>query len=398
MKKILILLSLCTAVVLLAGCWDRREVNDLALVMAVGIDKKSAKEIELSVQVIDPKKFGGGLGMGGGGGGAGREGTTFVRSAAGVTIADAMARLQEKFPRSIFWGQTTVFIIGEELAKAGIQEQIEFLARHPQPRLDAFVFVSQGKAADVLELAPPLERYSAEVLREMAEMKNLMRVTLKDLLQMLSSETGAAALPWLEISPSRPGHPAKEHMIPYVAGTAVFKQAKMIGSIDDKITRGLLWIRDEIETAIVTVAPKEAEGLVSLYQLRANTVQVPEIEQGKWKMTLKVETEDDVVQNTTKLNLMNPKFVKMLEKDAEEAIANRMRMAISQGQKEMQADIFGFAETFHRKYPKEWEGAKGHWDDIFPELEVKVEVKAYIRRPGKATVPAGLPKKEVKEK
>lgn len=397
MKNILILFCLCVAVLLPAGCWDRREVNDLALVMAVGIDKKSANEIELSVQVIDPKKFSGGQVMGGGGV-SGKEGTTFVRSAEGVTIADATARLQEKFPRSIFWGQTNVFIIGEELAKAGIQEEIEFLARNPQSRLDAFVFVSKGKAADILELSPPLERYSAEVLREMAEMKNLIRVTLKDLLQTLSSETGAAVLPWVEISPSRLGHPEKEQMIPYVAGTAVFKKAKMVGHIDDKLTRGLLWIRDEIETAMVTVTPKEAEGYVSLYQLRANTKQDSKIEQGKWKITLKVETEDDVIQNTTNLNLMNPKFVKMVEKDAEEVIANRMRMAIAPVQKKMNADIFGFGEAFHRKYPKEWERVKGHWDEIFPELEVKVEVKSYIRRPGKATVPAGLPKEEVKEK
>lgn len=396
MKKILILVFLCAAV-LLGGCWDRREVNDMLLITAAGIDKKSVKEIELSVQVINPIKFGGGQQEMTGSGGRGGEELTFMRSAEGVTIADAMSKLQEKFPRRIFWGQTAVFIIGEQLAKDGIQEQIEFLARHPEPRLDAFVFVSKGKAADILELAPPLERSSSEVLRELAEMQVAMRVTLKDLLQMLGGEAGAAALPWIEPLPPRPGE-SKKQTIPYIQGTAVFKKDKMVGHIDDKVTRGLLWIRDEIGTATVTVTPKAAEGFVSLFQLRANTEQIPKIENGKWKMTVKVFTEDDIVQNSTKLNLMNPKFVKMLEKELEEAIEKRIRMALTQVQKGIQADIFGFAETFHRKYPKEWEREKECWDEVFPMIEVKVKVKAYIRRQGKATIPSGLPKNEVKEK
>ena len=53
-------------ILLLSGCWDRSEVNQLAMVTAIGIDQKEEHRIELSVQVIVPRAImggGGGLGM-----------------------------------------------------------------------------------------------------------------------------------------------------------------------------------------------------------------------------------------------------------------------------------------------------------------------------------------------
>ncbi|MDG0790058.1 hypothetical protein OMP38_03720 [Cohnella ginsengisoli] len=39
-----------------AGCWDRLEINDLALVMATGIDEVEEGQVKLSVQIFVPKK------------------------------------------------------------------------------------------------------------------------------------------------------------------------------------------------------------------------------------------------------------------------------------------------------------------------------------------------------
>ncbi|MDB5055482.1 MAG: germination protein GerC family [Bacilli bacterium] len=401
MIRILLVLLFYTSTLPLSGCWDRMEVNDLALITGASIDKKQGKNIELSVQVFIPRSAGSSQGMGAGGGGGGgggsSSGQTLVRSAEGVTVADAMSKLQEKFPRRIFWGHDEVFIISEELAKAGIRDRIEFMMRYPQVREGAFIFVSKNKAKDMLELIPPLERSSSEVIRESAKSKIAMKVTLMDLMQRLSGDARAVSLPWIEELPPDPGKDEKQS-IPYISGTAVFKKDKLVGHINYKQTRGVLWLRNEIELAIVTVAPKEAEGFVSLNLLRSHTQLIPKIENGTWKMTIKAETEDDIVQNTTTLDFMNPKFSKMLEKELEAGIENNIREALDQVQKKMKADIFGFADAFHRKYPKEWNKVKERWDEVFPTIEISFDIKAHVRRPGKSTVPAGLPEKEVKEK
>ncbi|WP_314003273.1 hypothetical protein [uncultured Paenibacillus sp.] len=66
-----LILALVLLMFLLTGCWDRTEINDLALITAAGIDKKDEKTIELSVLVFAPKGAAGGQsGLGGGGGAA----------------------------------------------------------------------------------------------------------------------------------------------------------------------------------------------------------------------------------------------------------------------------------------------------------------------------------------
>ena len=151
MKKILCMLSLC-GVILLSGCWDRVEINDLAIVTAAAIDATDDNQIELSLQVFIPKSLSSGGGQGGGGGGGGGA-TTLVRSHKGINMSDAMSKLQSEIPRKIFWGQCKVFIFGEKLAKKGIQKEIDFILRHPQARERAYLFVSEGKAKSVLESA-----------------------------------------------------------------------------------------------------------------------------------------------------------------------------------------------------------------------------------------------------
>jgi spore germination protein KC len=397
--RIFFIISICVSNLLLSGCWDRTEINDLAMITAAGIDRKSDKTIELSVQVFIPRAAGGGQqGMSGGGGGGGSSGgQTFVRSAEGVTIADAMSRLQEKLPRLIFWGHNEVFIFGRKIAEEGIHGSLDFMARHPQVREGAYVFVSAKSAKEMLELLPALERSSSEVLRELAKSKIALEVTIKDLTQRMTGDSGAVALPWVEKLPPERGKPEKQ-TIPYISGTAVFKKDKLVGHINDRVTRGVLWLRNEIKLAIVTVPSKEAKGAVSMKILRAQTQLIPKIENGTWKITLKGKTEDDIVQNDTNLVLMNPKFVEKLEKDLEANVEIRAQQALDQVQKKMKVDIFGFANAFHRKYPKEWNKAKDHWDEIFPEVEVTFEIEAKVRRPGMSSEPAGLPEKEVKTK
>ncbi|MDQ7864812.1 Ger(x)C family spore germination C-terminal domain-containing protein [Peribacillus frigoritolerans] len=53
---------------------------------------------------------------------------------------------------------------------------------------------------------------------------------------------------------------------------------------------------------------------------------------------------------------------------------------------------------FYRKYPKQFNKVDNHWDEIFAEMEVEVDVAAHIRRQGYINKPAGLSEEEVKDK
>jgi spore germination protein KC len=305
-------------------------------------------------------------------------------------MAAAASKLQAKIPRTIFWGHCKTYIFGNKLAKAGgIHKQIDFLLRHPGPRERAYLFVSEKKGADILKFQPSLELFMGEGLRKLSEMHIGISTTVKDFEQMLTGDAGAALLPLIKITKEKKSAPTTE--------TAIFKKDKMIGQINTKVTRGLLWLRNEIQVTAITVNPKKGES-ISLDPIRQTTQLLPTIKNGKWKILAKVTAEGTIVQDGSHLDIMSPSITKKVEKEIEKAIKKRMNLTLKKVKNGMNADVFGFAEAFHRKYPKEWEKAKGHWDKILPQVDVKIAVKTHVRRPGFSTTPAGLKENEVEKK
>lgn len=393
-----IFIKLCFAVsifVFLEGCWDRTELNDLALITAMAFDAAEDKQIRATVQIIIPQNQGGGGMSGGVSGGAPKK--TTVRSEKGFNISDALSKLQRKIPRKLFWGQCKVFIFSEQIAKSGIKDEFDFLVRHPQPRERAYMYVSKGKAADSLELFPPIERSSSEVLRELADLQIGIKITLEQLSMKLKEAAEASALPLVYNLPkAKSAEPFQT--IPYIMGTALFKKDKMVGQISEKTTRGVMWILNEIDEYTVTFTMDGSNNLVSLKPVRAKVKLRPKMEGDKWLMTIKVKAEGDIIQNGTALNPMNPELLEKMNKAFQEDIRDRIELALREVQQKYNTDILGFATAFHRKYPKQWDKNKDRWDELFPKVEVKIEIDASIKRPGLINAPGGIPEEEVQEK
>ncbi|QHW33197.1 Ger(x)C family spore germination protein [Paenibacillus rhizovicinus] len=376
---------------LLAGCWDRTEVNDLALITGAAIDRYDDKQIQLSVQIFIPRASSGGGGSGGmemGAKGGVGSSNTFVISAIGENIADALSHLQEKMPRKLFWGHAEVIIFGEAEARKGIRDDVDYLMRAPQPRERAYIYVSQGKAKNSLDIPSVLERDSSEALREIAKSKASMSVTMTELSKMLTGDSGAAALPWIKKNaPNSKKNPDK--VVSYANGTAIFRGDRMIGVVDETTTRGILWLRNEIKYAVVTVNPEGAKGNVSMKLLRSKTKLIPHIKDGKWSMTVRIRTESDALQNTTSQNLMSGTLAaKRVQKAMNADMLARVSLALLKVQRELKADVFDFAGEFHRAYPKTWHRAQNRWDELFPEVEVTVLPDSRLLRPGLSDVKA----------
>ncbi|MFJ7726051.1 Ger(x)C family spore germination protein [Neobacillus sp. NPDC097160] len=380
-KTFTFIFLLCLTSFFLTGCWDRAEVNDLALILAAGIDKGKKNNIELSAQIYIPGASQGGQQSGMSSGSS--SGQSFVRSAEGETIADAMARLQEELTREIFWGQNEVLIIGEKLAEEGISDQIDFWMRHSEPRIRADVFVSKGRSKTALKAMPELERNTSKQLRKMVKTHIGVKVTVKDLSQMLSGESNAAILPWVEnLDPSQMD---SKKAIPIISGSAIFKEGKMVGRLDDKETRGILWPRNEIHSGVITISFKNEKGYISFNLLRSNNELIPSIKNGKWSMRMKTNVDLEVIQNTTTLNLFDPKVIKKAEQKVAFEIEQRERLAFSIVQKKLKADTFGFADEFQRKYPQIWKRQKEDWNEIFPKVSISFKTKVNLERTGLAT-------------
>ncbi|MGO4109123.1 Ger(x)C family spore germination protein [Paenibacillus sp. YAF4_2] len=388
----MILTILLGTLLLLSGCWDRTELNDLALVSATSFDKGENNKILITVQVIIPQNQGGGQ-QNIGSGGSGPKATT--RTAEGSNIADALSKLQRKMPRKLFWGQCKIFIFSEELAKMGIREEFDFLIRHPQPRERAYMMISKGKSAEALELIPPIERTSSEALREISNLHNGLHITVEQMSIDLKGDSGVTLLPLVYILPPSKLADKPTQTIPYMKGAAVLKKGKLIGVLPEKLLRGILLMANEVGEYSVTFNVGDEQKQVSLKPVKTKVRMIPHIEGNIWSMTVKVKSEGSIIQNNTNMDPMKPEQLEKMKEAFREDIKDRIESALFYMQKNLKTDAAHFSREYQKKYPKQWEQVKDHWDEQFPKVHVSVDVKTDIKKPGLINAPGGMSLEEV---
>jgi spore germination protein KC len=381
MKRIRMPLILVMTMMLLTGCWNRVEVNDIAIVTAIGLDLTEDERVRLSLQVANPTK----LGPTGGSAGGSNGKSTFVISETGVTVSEAYRQLQGKLPRRIFFSQSRVLLIGEDLAKKGVSSIIDFHTRYHEPRINSFIMFTKGEASELLNSMPNLESVSAEETKELAKLNVGVTIYIMDFLNMLLTDGIEPFGPQFTSTSLEVNNKNKSKEAQATRGTAVFKKDKLVGWMNEVETRGILWLRNEMETGVITINIPEEKGggNVSFDIIRTETQSVPKLKHGELKFTVIVTAEVSVMENDSNIKLEDPKIIEGLQKNIENEIKDRIQLVIEKTQQEYQSDIFGFGQEVYKKYPKEWNKYyKKNWEQEFSQLEVTIKPNVFVRRIG----------------
>ncbi|MDR6726290.1 spore germination protein KC [Paenibacillus amylolyticus] len=386
MRKVISIITILLSSIVLSGCWDRIEVNDLAIVLATGIDYEDER-YQLTSQIFIPRKAGGGSS---GGSEASPSGVTMIRTAEGRTVAEALNRLQRKVPRNMFWGHCEVIVISEHAGKQGLRQYIDFLLRYPQFREHAYVFSTSDSAKDILALLDPLERSSAESLREMANMKLGTRVTVLELAQSIEGPSRSATLSRMLMLPPDPGKDRYDST-PYIKGLSLYKNDHYIKTVTEPMSVGILLLANELENIIIPVQLKNMEGSFSIMPIEMHTALTPQIINNEWRMQVQVKSKGEVVLNTTDANLTDPTMLKELDRAWSEHLKELAEKALVMAQKQLKTDFFQFATEFRRHYPKQWNAQQKNWDELFSTMDVQLKVEALVTRTGKSVGPQGIP-------
>lgn len=379
MKVMRMLLISGITLILLTGCWNRVEINDIAIVTAIGLDLVENDQLRLTLQVAVPSK----LVTGGTGESGGK--STIVISETGASVSEAYRNIQGKLSRRIFFSQSRVLLIGEDLAKKGVFHIVDFHTRYAEPRINSFIMFTKGKASKIINSMPKFESVSAEEMRELAKMSVGFKIYVRDFLNMLLTEGIEPFASQFTLEPLEVSTKNKSGETQAVNGIAVFKGDKLVGWMDEGETRGLLWIRNEIKTGVITIKIPEEKGggNISMEIVKGETNIVPILKQGEIKLDVDVVTELSLIENDSKLNLFETKVIEEIQTYAEEEISKRIEMIVEKAQKKYESDIFGFGQSIYKKYPKEWNTHyKENWENEFAQTKVTIHSKAFVRRIG----------------
>ncbi len=385
MKKRIVRIGLLILFVLIltlcVGCWDRRELNELAIVGAIGIDKKE-DHYELSLQIVNPGEVSYQK--------SGYDTPVTLYSEEGSTLLEAARKLTKSLPRQAYISHLRLIVIGEGLAKEGFAPVFDVLTRDHEMRPDSYVVITKEKRAkEVLEVLTSLETVPANKLFHSLEISSkawgaTVLVNANNLIATLVSESRQLVLTGVEvIGPVEVGDyienvkMTEEPATLKYTGLAVFDKDHLIGWLTDEESMSYNYVMNNIKSTVIDIPCKD--GHLGIEVLRTNGKIKAITKEKKPEINVKVTVEGNIADVECKVNLSNLDAYKKIEETANKVVKNQIEDVIKKAQTELKTDIFGFGDAIHRSAPKMWKGMKEHWQQEFSELKVKVEVDVHIK-------------------
>jgi spore germination protein KC len=381
-RKMPAVIMLLAAALPLAGCWDRKEINDVAFVIATAIDLEPGGQYRVTVQVPLTEQMGGPKGGGGGTGGGGK--IYFIDSDTGSTIREAFAKIQNRSSRRIFLAHRRVLIIGEELARSrGIRVTFEAISRYSENRLTSFMVVSKGKAMDLLNAQPNEERFSGEAIRELAKSTGRIVINVKNVAQALSTAYTDPLLLILE-SKSIQGGKDKSTEVD-VMGYAHFRQDKMVDVFDGQKLNAINWLSRQPKPYEYAIS--FGKGKVNLAMLEGRMSIRPVLTNARG-VIFKFHADGRIAvnENLSGIDLTDPGNLDRLKQAAVESLRENLLATLRQIQLR-KTDPIGLGEDVWRRYPRMWVSRySDQWRDKLSETPFDLKVNLDIVQIGSTTV------------
>lgn len=367
-----IMLAGCS--VFLTGCWDQREIEERISVVAIGIDKAKddPKMIKITVQIPIPIKIAGGGGQGGGGG---KGEAVKVMSSTGLTVVDAFNNMQKRLNQQLFYGHTRIIALGEDIAKEGVTDVADAFRRDPQLRRLLWPVVVKGEAAELLRANPELEQIPTVFLMSLietgAESGRIPDMNLGKFYINLSSSSRNPYLNYFEVH----GNDIKW------SGIAVFRGDRMIGTLDEKETWKMIYIREKKDGGhLVFPYRNRPEDLISFSTKFIDLEDHFVYKDGRLQTRINILLEGDLLGKSFNTNFSNAKEIEQLEQDAENHLEKETKAMLWKLQKEYKVDILGIGTKVKAFHPKIWR--KLDWKTDFPNADIRVTYDVKLRRTG----------------
>ncbi|MCX8131315.1 MAG: Ger(x)C family spore germination protein [Clostridia bacterium] len=367
-KMLLLSLLLLFVSALVTGCWNYRELDQMAVVAGVAIDKGIHEKYSITVEIVEIT--------------TGKESQTKSQTITieGKTIFDAVRHSISLIGRRIYWSHAKVVIISREIAEEGVVQVLDWFNRDAETRADIHILVSKGESAkEILAAKSPTEEVTSFVLDEIItnqrSLSNAPHIEIWKFTNILVSKGVGSIATAIDLRPEN------NQKLPHIMGTAVFKDDSLLGFIDGEQTKDMLFIQNQIKGGILVAEENNKEGIsqVSLEIFNSKTKIKPVVNNGNIEFNVKIETNVAIDEIGGVANVIEDTGRKRLEESAEKSLKYRLENIIRKVQEEYGVDIFGFGAKLREEKPKAWNTVSDNWGDVFKTLKVNVEAKVHIK-------------------
>ncbi|TBL80820.1 Ger(x)C family spore germination protein [Paenibacillus thalictri] len=382
MKRHTVLVVILLAAWLLTACTGLRQINQLAIVTAVGLDVgEQPGSVKLSVQIVRPADARGQTGAPAGGTGE----PIYSVSAEGKTIFEAIRNLGRFTSRRVYWAHNFLIVMHEDYARRGIADMVDFFTRNHELRMNTWVAVTSDKPEELISTVTGLEVVPGEAVDRLFRDNHVVglapgtnMMNLEEAFLSLSTEPVIARLQLKDrgISNKKPEEHGSIKQVE-LAGAAAFKRDKMIGWLSPKETRGLLFFLEKLDRGVEVVSCSNSKEKLTVEFNNADLKVTPLYRNQKPQFQIRLTARADVVESGCDVPLEGIRT--HIEEQVEQRLKSKIEDVLNKAQRQYHSDFLKLGDVFRNKYPVEWHRIGKTWDVTFSEAEMTVQVQAAIK-------------------
>lgn len=384
MKKIKLLILLLVPLIL-SGCYNYRELNDLGIMTAVSIDYDEENDnFNIIAQLVNPVK---------------QQDTTSIGEPIIVNFESSAKSVQEAFrkvivesPRKIYGSHLQIVILSETVAQEHLPDVLDFIIRDPELRAEFKVIIARNnESLKGISIQTLLDNLSSSNILESLEKQNeylgiSSSYTVNELANMYLNPYLEITLPSMIVEGNIKEGEEHENVTTTtqeatvkISTTAIFKDNKIKGYLTEDEAKAFNIIIGELKDTIITM--EREDGYVAFEPNRIKTKTEAKVTENKVSIT--VEGFARINEVASIVNLKSPDEINTLEKELNKEIEKMINNTFTKIRDEYQTDAFGFQDLYYKtdyKYFKE--NCQNWYEDIFPNLNIEVESKLKLYEKG----------------
>ena len=367
---------------LLSGCYNYQELNELAITTAVSIDyDKESDKFKIIAQVINPVKEQDAKSS---------NETSFINyKSEGKSLREAIRLVLLDSPKKLYGAQLQVVILSENVLNEKLPDVIDFFIREPELRSEFKLIIARdNKALEGITIQTLLDDLSSsnilDSLEKQAEEFGITTVvTLNDLANMYLNPYLEIVLPSMNVEGDLEKGSEKDNLSSTdsetsikINTTGVFKDNKFLGYLTEEESRILNLVRGDIKNTIFNMDIED--GFIVFEPNKIET----KVEANPKDNTVKITISGlaKVKEITGMADLNSPKEVKKLQEKFNKLTEEMVISSFENIRKKYNTDVFKFRDIYYKTDYKHFKENQDNWyESVFPnlKLEVKSQIKLY---------------------
>lgn len=349
MKKILIIiltLLICT------GCYDYKEINDLAIISAIGVDYENDEYI-ITLEILNDQIDK-----------ASSKITSYTKTGSGKTLTSAIENAADKLSKELIFNHIKLMILSKSIVETKFDNIIDLFLRNTYFRENFYVISSTDTKPE-------------DLLNHTTNEAPIASTAITDTLESISYSSNTNILKKFD--------EIIEEVITYgidtcfsnitlkndefiVDGMAIFNNYDYIGNLDNEYVKIYNLLTDNFDRPTYTINYDNLSFTIAINNGKLNT----EIKKGTINVTGNLMGR--ILDNDPKFNIRDPKNLEKIDNDFTNLLNDKIKEFIKILQ-DNNCDILGITKNYYKKTRTK---NKNYWLN----LDIKSDIKFYINKKG----------------